>query len=225
LLKLLFLLLGLLLVALNNYFHPLADWVQMILFLAGVVGVGIPHGGADQLIAIKTANHFNLNFTISKFTAVYCGQILLFLLFFYCLPFLSMAVFLAMAAYHFGETDLHSFNCVSYLDKFLRFIYGLLVLGTILLPNFASIRTGLFTLNPTGGSIAAIEWLAAHHQSALLFLAVTTAFTGLLSFLFSKKRTSYDWKIVVQLVVLIVILYHLPLLLSFTLSSGIQFHP
>jgi Brp/Blh family beta-carotene 15,15'-monooxygenase len=216
LLKLLFLFLGVILVAVNRYVHPLADWVQTIIFLAGVIGVGIPHGGADQLIAIKTANHFNLSFTIQKFTAIYCGQILLFLLFFYCLPFLSMAVFLGMAAYHFGETDLHSFYCRSYLDKFLRFIYGLLVLGIILLPNFGSIRTGLYHLHPTGSSAAVIQWLAIHYHSALLFLVVMTSLTAVVSYVFSKGRNSYDWKIAAQLIVLLVILYNLPLLLSFT---------
>jgi len=216
LLKNYFLIAGLSLLVVNRYILPFSDQAQTILFLAGLICVGIPHGGADQLIAIKTSNHFNLTFTAKRFALIYCAQISLFLLFFYFLPFPAILIFLLMAAYHFGETDLHIFECHSYPDKFLRLLYGLLILGIILLPNIVTVQMGLLNLNPAGTSAFFMEWLVHYNKEVLLFLFTFFWFTTLLAYIYRHDDTRYDWRNSVQLVILMMVLYRLPLLLSFT---------
>ena len=127
----------------------------MILFVAGLITVGIPHGGADRLIAIKTSGRHNLNFSSQRFTLVYCGQILLFFLFFYLFPHLAILLFLLLSAYHFGETDIPRIHPTK-LGKLVRLTYGMFILGMILLPNFSSVQATLIHLNPYGGGAAII---------------------------------------------------------------------
>jgi len=36
---------------LQHYFSPLSEHVQLVIFLAGVLMLGIPHGAADLMVA------------------------------------------------------------------------------------------------------------------------------------------------------------------------------
>ncbi|MCX2485049.1 beta-carotene 15,15'-dioxygenase, Brp/Blh family [Pedobacter sp. MR2016-24] len=206
---------GLILLAINWYFYPLSYLLQLILFAIGLIAVGIPHGGADRLIAMKTASRLNLNFSAQKFTLIYCGQILLFFFFFYCFPHLAILLFLLLSAYHFGETDMTGINH-SYAGKLIRLSYGLFILGLILLPNFSSVSKTLIHLNPAGPGAACIQWADQHPQLVLLGMVAAFGISWLGYWLLYKKTVACNRKEILRFLVLVLIVYQLPLLLSFT---------
>lgn len=214
--KNLLLLAGLVVLVLSWCSYSFSDLLQKILFTIGLVTVGVPHGAADKLVATKTSSHTNGNFTTRNFTITYCGQILLFTIFFYLLPHLAILTFLLMAAYHFGETDLHDSHSDLYLDKLLILNYGLIILGVILLPNFASVEGSLVELNPEGRGAEIIHWIADHNNLILIYTFAVFGIMLCLSYLFYKRQPIGGWKESVQQLILLLILYKLPLLLSFT---------
>lgn len=139
-LKISILIAGIILTVINWYCQPFSALLQTVVFIIGFTIVGIPHGGADQLVAITSSKHHHVIFSAKNFSRLYCGKIFLFCFFFYCLPHFTLLIFLLMSAYHFGETDLLDLDRDTFLDRFLRLNYGILILETILLPNFSSVR-------------------------------------------------------------------------------------
>ena len=215
-LKIILLFTGLLLFIINQYVQPLPELFQMVLFLIGLTLLGIPHGGADQLIAMRSSENGLSSFSSRKFNLIYCGNIVLASAVFYLFPFLSTTIFLLMAAYHFGETDLSHFRLKSVLGKLLQFQYGILILCVILLPHFPAVQHSLLVLHINPAALSILQWISLHpHQVLLINLGVFILAKAVYSMVY-KKITVTSWKEVISLVILALIIYQLPLLLSFT---------
>lgn len=210
------LLAGITLLLLENFVINIDNQVQFILFFIGIVTLGIPHGAADLLVANKNAINSNQSFTKLKFFLHYIGNLLLFGIILYFLPFLGILLFLAFAAYHFGETDLHQFNTTSFIGKLFIFSYGLLILATILLTNFETIKPLLVYANLGEKFSLFFVFIENNNYTILSFIGILFFMATFIYFNTVGKQIHHKEKFLVELGIIIVVLYNLPLILGFT---------
>ena len=147
--RILLLLAGLLLLIFHSYISPLSAQTQFVVFLVGIILLGVPHGAADLLVANQTADHAKKNFSKFSFLFIYIGRLGMFAAVLWLFPVAGNFLFIAFAAYHFGETDLHRFKTNTIAGKLFVFSYGLLILGVILLHHFEELKP-LFALFEAG---------------------------------------------------------------------------
>jgi Brp/Blh family beta-carotene 15,15'-monooxygenase len=216
LLKLLILFAGILLWFTNRYLYEISESGQVIIFLIGVVILGIPHGGADQLIAFKNSSQHNSVFSKKKFVLMYWGNMALFSLLLIVAPLLGIVVFLILAAYHFGETDLHEFNCHTLLGKAYIFQYGLLILGVILLPQFDKVQDGLASLHSGVAINQSVNWISKNGEYILAVELTLFVISSIIYFSLNKRQFEKNRTQLIHLTILILLLYKLPLILSFS---------
>jgi Brp/Blh family beta-carotene 15,15'-monooxygenase len=196
--------------------HAISEAEQVIILLVGVVVLGIPHGGADQLIAFKNSSQLNTVFSKKKFILMYWGNIALFSLLLIVFPLIGIGVFLCLAAYHFGETDLQKLHCQTLLGKAYIFQYGLLILGVILLPHFNEVQDGLALLHSGVTIDHSINWISENSEQILIIEMILFIFSSIIYFSINKRHFKRNWMQLIQLTILILLLYKLPLILSFT---------
>ena len=201
----------------HQYIQHISVEGQFLAFAVGILFLGIPHGAADLLVANQNANSEKKRFSMLFFFANYLGRLVGFGAILWFFPLIGNILFIFLAAYHFGETDLHRFKTDTLLGKFLVTSYGLVILSLILMPNFNEVRPILLLFKAGSDNLAFINWLDSH-RIGLIFSSV---FLFLLSsgiyFLKNKDVVFSENKFFsIQLLLILVILYNLPMVLGFT---------
>lgn len=188
---------------------------QAIIFITGVVLVGIPHGAADILVGVQNSSMENRATSRWKFLSGYIIKLFLFGFLFYIFPLVATSIFFVMAAFHFGETDLNQFNTESISGKFFAFSYGLLIIGFILLFHLEEAIPLLTSL--TDGNLN-LELLIEIEESKEFIASVLLIFFFSSTFIHflrqpedALKQELFLWR----LIALLVLLYMLPLLAGF----------
>ncbi|WP_262711900.1 Brp/Blh family beta-carotene 15,15'-dioxygenase [Pedobacter westerhofensis] len=207
---------GLILSGFNAYIYPVPEQAQFIFFLSGVIVLGIPHGGADLLVAGQHSRNTNHIFSKAKFNLLYLGNIFLFLLVMIWFPLTGLVLFLLLAAYHFGETDLQCLNIQTLPGDIFIFVYGLLILAVILLPDFHHVCEGLAMLHPDSGTVQILTWMTDNSTAILGGILAIFICSGTLFFAYHQHLLKRHWLQLILLVILIAIVYELPLMLSFS---------
>ncbi len=211
------LLTGTALLIIQNYFFEIPAQQQFILFMIGIVLLGIPHGAADLLIANKTAIHKNSTFSKIKFLIKYLSRLLAFALVLYFFPLIGNLLFILFAAYHFGETDLSNFKTDTFTGKLFVISYGLLILGVILLPHFQEIKP-MFALFESGKKHAYFINFIDEYRLVILSIIATLFFVStFIYFSINEKPAINTDKFIVQLALLVLLLFNLPMIIGFTL--------
>jgi Brp/Blh family beta-carotene 15,15'-monooxygenase len=216
LLRFLILLGGVLLMLVNRNFYEFSEQLQLEVFVVGLLLLGIPHGGADRLIAYKNFSYKSVGFSNTKFNLMYLGNMALFLAVLFCFPVSGFIIFLLFSAYHFGQSDLQMLSTQSIWGKVLVFNYGLLILGIIFLPDFAQVQLSILTLNSNVRTTEMLKWVNENHLRILVAIIFLFVLSGLLYFLCNNARSKLNYVQLFQNLGVIVILYNLPLLLSFS---------
>ena len=72
------LLAGCILLIFQQYLISIDTHSQFIIFLAGILLLGIPHGAADLLVASRNADGIKKAFSKSTFLAIYISRLFLF---------------------------------------------------------------------------------------------------------------------------------------------------
>jgi len=106
----------------------LGPWAMTVLFVA-VVATGMPHGAIDHLVA---AQLWGLDWTWadqSKFYGGYLAAMTLYGGLWIVAPAWSLALFLIMTMYHFGQADLAYWRLPPLPARFLYLSRGLFLLG------------------------------------------------------------------------------------------------
>jgi len=201
----------------HQYIQHISVEGQFLAFAVGILLLGIPHGAADLLVANQNANSEKKRFSMLFFFVNYLGRLVGFGAILWFFPLIGNILFIFLAAYHFGETDLHRFKTDTLLGKFLVTSYGLVILSLILMPNFNEVRPILLLFKAGSDNLAFINWLDSH-RIGLIFSAI---FLFLLSsavyFLKNKDFVFSENKFFsVQFLLILVILYNLPMVLGFT---------
>jgi beta-carotene 15,15'-dioxygenase len=149
--------------------------VEYLLAIAGIFLTGIPHGAMDH----HTASFLNgARFQLSRYVLQYLLTSLLYLVLWFLFPGLAFILFLALTAWHFGETDLDSLRNKS-SARLLVFVYGGSLLLWLLLKDEATILfwTDAITGNHEG-SHRFVQWLAGiPHGSWFVLTAAILLFS------------------------------------------------
>lgn len=207
---------GLLIVINQKFFLSISEGVQTYIFLIGIIALGIPHGAADLLISKKDANDNRILFSYPKFFVVYIGRLLGFFLLLLFMPTIGIILFILIAAFHFGETDLYKFDTHSFKGKLFSLSYGLVITGVILLTHFEQVSTLLLLLKSGKDHVNLISW-AGHFKFAILsVLILFFFFTVFIYFSGNTNNPDISGKFILNLAVIVLIVYNLPLLLGFT---------
>jgi beta-carotene 15,15'-dioxygenase len=208
-------LLGLLLILWQNLNAGLPPSVQMAFFAVLLFATGIPHGAIDHLVEAETAKRQNKSFHLPMFLLKYLATMAFYGLVWYALPSTSLAVFLLISAWHFGETDIekapatHSWNIT-------RFIFGTLVLTWILLSHVEETQPILERISNNNSNVMAIwSFMTLHIQGTLIFFL--TVFIIAFTTAYSKHPLRFDKFRLFRLLILLVITHYLPLLPAFAL--------
>lgn len=211
------LVLGCLLVLFQNRIYQLEYPLQFLLFLAGIVVLGIPHGAADLLVANRNASATAKPFSTAKFLINYVSRLAIFAFLIWLWPLIGVSIFILIAAYHFGETDLYHFRTDTWIGKLVVLSYGLLILSIILVHHFDEVKPLVQMI--TGNSVFNLDmiWIDENRYYIVSGVGVLFFSTSFLYFLLNGKTDNLiRGEFLLQLAIILVILFNLPMLLGFT---------
>lgn len=201
----------------HQYVQHISVEGQFLAFAVGILFLGIPHGAADLLVANQNANSEKKRFSMLFFFTNYLGRLVGFAAILWFFPLIGNILFIFLAAYHFGETDLHRFKTDTLLGKFLVTSYGLVILSLILMPNFNEVRPILLLFEAGANNLAFINWLDSHRLE-LIISAIILFLVSAIAYSMKNKDVVFSEKkhFSMQFLLLLIILYNLPMVLGFT---------
>ncbi len=210
-------LLGCFLLLFQQYVLPVNTSIQFIIFLCGILVLGVPHGAADLLVATKNAGNDKEVFSKFRFLADYISRLFLFALIFWFFPVIANLLFISFAAYHFGETDLYQFKTNTLPGKLFVISYGLLVLSVILLHHFEEVKPLFLMFKAGKENTVLLNWLDANRYNIISFTGILFFTTTFIYFLRNSQTDAKDkGQFLVRLALILFILFNLPMLLGFT---------
>ena len=213
--RIILLTIGIALLLLQQFVNPFSTQLQFILFISGIILLGIPHGAADMLVATENAPD-KKSFSAKSFHLNYVARLAAFALLFWLFPVATNLLFIGIAAFHFGETDLIRFNSTKLSGKFFVVSYGILILFVIILPHFETLKPlcALFTSGKKNEVFIAFIYENRYiilMVSAAIFLAISIWYTLTNAIKFNELS-----KFFAEYATLLFVLYHLPMILGFT---------
>jgi beta-carotene 15,15'-dioxygenase len=172
-------------------------------FTGVMITVGIPHGAIDHLLYYQKKGSES---SLSTFIFLYVSIMATYLICWYYLPIPALILFLTMSAYHFGQS--HFIHIKVEKQKVLLYMAtGFYYLGVILFSDFDNTGDIL-------KSMVDIQLLRPFTTAIVLGLMLLSASL----FLFQAPSKKYIF--LLELPVLGLILYYLPLLLAFITYFG-----
>lgn len=207
---------GALLLIVQHYIQPLSAQLQLIIFLSGIVALGIPHGAADLLVATQNSISLKKSFSPVRFFINYLGRLILFSAMLWFFPLTGNLLFIIFAAYHFGETDLHQFKTNSFSGKFFVISYGLVILGVILLNHFEEMKPLFMQFSAGIKYESFINLIGLYRYSILSCIAVLFFVSTFIYFSANSNSEQPQGQFLVQFAIILFILYNLPMILGFT---------
>ncbi len=218
---------GFLILIFQQYIQPISSEIQFVLFLIGIVLLGIPHGAADLLVAMQNnkyqnnTKNTNENFSKINFFINYLTRLVLFGIIIWAFPLFGNFLFIIFAAYHFGETDLLMFKKDSFLGKLLVVSYGMLIIGTILLCHIEETAPTLHLLSSdVQKNKQIIDWLTKNSYFVLIFMFIIF-FVNFFLYTFIHKTNENNNRndtkyFFLRLGLILLIVSQIPMILGFT---------
>lgn len=191
--------------------------LQFVIFLTGILLLGVPHGAADLLVASRNADTSKKSFSTFRFLTVYLSRLFLFAGILWFFPVAGNLLFILFAAYHFGETDLHQFKTNTLLGKLFVITYGLVILSVILLHHFEEVLP-IFQLFEAGKeNEVLLNWI---DKNRYFILSVNGVLFFTITFIYFLRNynpdTNEEGQFLIRFGVILIILFNLPMLLGFT---------
>ena len=213
--RIILLTIGIALLLLQQFVYPFSAQLQFIFFIAGIVLLGIPHGAADMLVATENAPNKKA-FSAKKFHFNYVIRLAVFALLFWLFPVATNLLFIGIAAFHFGETDLIQFNSTKMSGKFFVTSYGILILFVIILPHFETLKPlcALFKSGKQNEMFISFIYDFRYHiliASCICFLIISAWYV-----LTNNVKFKDLGKFFIEYATLLIVLYFLPMILGFT---------
>ena len=212
----LLLLSGFALLIIQQYILLVSIKLQFVIFLSGIILLGVPHGAADLLVATRYAADKKHAFSKLYFFANYLLRIFLFGVVLWAFPLAGNVVFIFFAAYHFGETDLCQFKTNTIAGKLFVISYGLVILGVIILNHFEEVKPLLLQFDTGAQSGAFIKFISNQRYVILSFSGLLFFASTFFYFLTNKSASQIQGQFLVQFALILFILYNLPMVLGFT---------
>ncbi len=215
-----YLLIAGLILACSAHLVIIGEDIQIYLLIGIIALTGVPHGSLDFFIERQSLINTNQKISISTFLKKYLlamfGYGILWLLF----PTLALIVFIGISAFHFGEIDWPQRGNTK-LESVLYTVYGLLFISFILTSHINSAAPIFETITQKKFSTAFwLEWGALLFPYCCILLGL-----HIVILLMLHARLGWERKVILQFVlqslVLVVIVYWLPLYLSFGFYFGL----
>jgi beta-carotene 15,15'-dioxygenase len=207
---------GFILLIVQQFFLMPSPQLQFIIFLTGIVLLGIPHGAADLMIATQQAADKKHTFKKSRFFVNYILRLLLFAIVLWAFPLAGNIIFIFFAAYHFGETDLCQFKTNTIAGKLFVISYGLVILGVILLNHFEEVQPLLQQFDAAVKYAGVINFIAQYRYTILSVAGVLFFATTFFYFSINNQAIQIQGQFLVQFALILFILYNLPMMMGFT---------
>lgn len=215
--RIVLLIIGSVLLLVQQYLLAIDTNTQFIIFLSGIVLLGIPHGAADLLVASRNAVSNKKKFSRPKFLAIYVARLLLFGALLSLFPIVGITLFVLFAAYHFGETDLHHFKTNTLLGKLFVVSYGWVILSVILFHHFNEVQPILELFQSGKENAPTLNWL---QHNRYYIMTLSGCFFFIITFIYFLYNNSFDnnekGQFLVRFAIILIILFNLPMLLGFT---------
>ncbi len=213
--KILLILAGIAILILHKFVFTISFESQFLVFIFGLIIIGIPHGAADLMVASKNTLIEKKTFSISVFLLKYVGRLVFFGLILYYFPLIGILLFIFFSAYHFGETDLSNIQSETIFGKGLIISFGLIILSFVLMTHFEEVKPMMMYFNSGIKYQKLIDWLNGNRSiviSICIFL-----FLICLKFYQTKDSSSIFTSVqLVELIINLIIIINLPLILAFT---------
>jgi Brp/Blh family beta-carotene 15,15'-monooxygenase len=186
-------------------------------FILTIVGIGIPHGALDFIVARHNARHRSgTAYKMHRFLVFYLGQSLLFLLLWFWPP-VALTLFLLFSAVHFGETDLQEFRLHSVGKTVAVFLYGASTFVLLLLGHHEELAGYIPEIGSFIRQYDLLQWCIDHFN----LIYRSTLFSSLLIlFIFSPRDEMLFFRIMV-LVLVQYLVANLPFLVGFAFYFGL----
>lgn len=215
-----YLLISGLLLTLVAKFVVIGEEAQLYFLIVSIILIGVPHGSLDFFIQRQALINSNQKVSIYLFLAKYLFSMLLYGIVWWLFPTVALIVFIAMAAYHFGEID-WPLRANAKIDAIVYSTYGFLLISFILTSHISSAAPILEII--VQNRLAIDFWL----KWGTLLYPYVCVLLGLCIFLLFFLRDYLGWEknvlhpFLVQSFLLIFIIHQLPLYLSFGFYFGL----
>jgi beta-carotene 15,15'-dioxygenase len=204
----------------HTFFIPLSSNIQITMFIVSILLTGIPHGALDHLVEEKNSIKSNKRFSMLVFLAQYFTRMAVFALLWYYVPLASLAIFLILSAYHFGETDLAKLPVNGARLKLLQLSYGLMILSFILLTHLGEVLPIINEMPQLRNNIFLL-YTIEYRLTIIISLAAITLALGLLLYWKDDHKNDFEYfSFAVQLICIVWLMISLPLILAFTFYFG-----
>lgn len=111
----------------NSKYPTSFKWVESLLFILGLITVGIPHGAVDHLLESGNLHSkIKLNFVIR-----YLGAAFIYFILWLLFPNIALLFFLIYSIWHFGQADIKEWKIQNYIT-YKNWIWGGMLMGIIL---------------------------------------------------------------------------------------------
>lgn len=201
-------------------FLPIDNITQLYIFGIIILLTGVPHGALDLFLDKQRRKNEGLKFSKPIFLLIYATKMVVYGIFWYFFPILSLCFFIIISALHFGEID-----CAILPQKIrskpVIFIYGIQIILFIILAHLDQTAKIISYLLPN------IKHLSTfiHYGEQLFVFILITVFASLLLILvyhyFNRTLITVPVYFLVQTAILLLIIYFLPFYLGFAFYFGL----
>ncbi|HKK40157.1 MAG TPA: Brp/Blh family beta-carotene 15,15'-dioxygenase [Cryomorphaceae bacterium] len=157
--------------------------IQVVPAIAFIALLGIPHGAIDHILFLEKSSWSPVVFYI-----FYLGLIGLYVILWLMAPAASMALFLALSAYHFGQSQFADLKLSRKLKPILYFSWGSTVLSGLIYFNRAEIAE----IARSNEEMANLSAVMDPNLYLVLLIASAVVVTGVLGFGLSQKILSVE---------------------------------
>ncbi len=188
-------------------YNTMAQVVPAIAFIALL---GIPHGAIDHILFLEKSS-----WSPFVFYLFYLGLIGFYVVLWLVAPALSMALFLALSAYHFGQSQFADLRFSRWLKPLLYFSWGSTVLSGLIYFN----RSEIADIARSNAEMANLSSVMDPQFYLVLLIASGAVVAGILAFGLSQKTISVE-RVAIEVFVMGLILFSFlvfPILTAFTL--------
>ncbi|MFC4263249.1 Brp/Blh family beta-carotene 15,15'-dioxygenase [Ferruginibacter yonginensis] len=207
------LLVGCCLLFFQHSIAQISNETQMMILMALVCIVGVPHGALDFLVEEQTQMETKQVFYIKKFVAKYLFRLATFACI-WVFPVIAFSLFMLISIFHFGETDMALLLKTKKHGAWLYATYGSFIFGLLLLVHLPQIKANLpATMNDMYQT--AVFVFVEQFRYYILGL-ITIIFSATLVYFYINNNLIINGIQIIKFVLLIGILIMLPSLLAFT---------
>jgi len=194
-------------------------WSQQIVLLMFISLLGIPHGALDHLVHLNSSpireNKISLR-SLVPFLAGYLLTMASYAALWWLSPLTGFAVFLAISAFHFAETDLlDDSGTAQGVTRMEQGFYGIMILAFLFIPHLPEVNAILGTWSALGHSLGLLD----DFGKILPMIPWTLLVTWTAGQFLRRKQAAVG--IISQTWVIAIVVSFLPLLPAFTFYFAI----